>query len=298
MTAAAVIAGTGEGASAASTGTSAVVPPATTTVAPADGSAGTQPAPGSVDLTWLGNDAPDELKGYVQNKGWKGAREVLDGYRNLEKVVGQARLAMPKDENDAEGYGKVYDALGRPKTSADYKLPVPEGADPAFAKAASDVFHKAGLSSKQAGDVAKWWNETNTAAVKAAEERYQADSAAAMQKLEASWGGAYKERVETASRAARQFGIDGDMADKMERSLGTERFMDLMYRMGHAISEHGGGAGLDQPGSGSSTLTPEQAKAEIQRLGKDPEWSKKYVNGGAAETARMAQLHKWAYPGA
>jgi hypothetical protein len=299
MTAAAVLTGAAPAAAAPpASGASAVVAPATVVVTPTDGSAGAQPAPGSVDLAWLGADAPDDLKGYVQTKGWKGAREVLDGYRNLEKVVGQARLAMPKDENDVDGYAKVYDALGRPKSAAEYKLPVPEGADPTFAKAASDVFHKAGLSTKQAGDIGKWWNETAAAAEKAAEEKYQVDSAQAMQKLEASWGGAYKERLETASRAARQFAIDADMADRMERSLGTEKFMDLMYRMGHAISEHGGAAGLDQPGAGSHMLTPEQAKTEIKRLQADPEWSKKYINGGALERQRMESLHKMAFPGA
>lgn len=304
--AAAAIAGGGGGGSdggaaapaAGGGGASAVVQPSQTGVKPADGAAGTQPDPATLDLKWLGDDAPDDLKGYVQNKGWKGPREVLDGYRNLEKVVGGARLAMPKDENDAEGWGKVYDALGRPKTATDYKLPVPEGQDGAFAKVASEVMHKAGLSAKQATTLATWWNEQTAAAQKAADEKFANDSAAAMQKIEQAWGGAYKEREETARRAARQFGIDEPMAEAMERGLGTEKFMDLMWRIGHAIGEHGGGAGLDgqRPGAGGA-LTPAQATAEIARLKTDPEFTKKYIAGGATERARMEQLHKWAAAG-
>jgi hypothetical protein len=293
MTAAAALTGGGDGTTSAA---SAVVPPAASTVVATDPNAGTQPA--QVDTKWLGDDAPEDLRGYVQNKGWKHPREVLEGYRNLEKVVGTARLAMPKDENDVEGYNKVYDALGRPKSAAEYKLPVPEGADPAFAKAASEVFHKAGVTSKQASAVATWWNEQMGNAQKAAEEKYLAESDAAMQKLEATWGSAYQERMETTKRAVRQFGIDATTADAMERALGTEKFMDFMWRVGHAISEHGAGAGLEQPGTGSGALTPEQAKAEIARLKGDREWAKKYANGGAEESRRMQQLHKWAFPGA
>lgn len=292
MTAASTLTGGGDGTTSAA---SAVVPPAATTVTATTGD-GTQPT--QVDTKWLGDDAPEDLRGYVQNKGWKHPREVLEGYRNLEKVVGTARLAMPKDENDIEGYNKVYDALGRPKTAADYKLPVPEGQDPAFAKAASDVFHKNGVTAKGAQEIAKWWNDQMGTAQKAQEERFQTDSAQAMQKLEATWGGAYKERVETASRAARQFGIDSATADTMERGLGTEKFMDLMWRIGHAIGEHGGGAGLEQPGSGTGALTPEQAKSEISRLKSDAEFAKKYGNGDAESKRRMDQLHKWAFPGA
>jgi hypothetical protein len=75
----------------------------------------------AIDTKWLGETPDPELKGYVENKGWKDPVELLNGYRNLEKLVGQARIAMPKDENDAEGYARCTTrsaARRRPPTTS------------------------------------------------------------------------------------------------------------------------------------------------------------------------------------
>lgn len=257
-------------------------------------------SPGSaIDTKWLGENVPDDLKGYVQNKGWKGGMEAVEGYRNLEKLVGEKRLALPKDENDAEGLSKVYDALGRPKNPADYKLPVPEGTDPKFAEAAAKVMHEAGLGAKQAQKLATWWNDQMAAGAKAAEEAAQRQREQDIEAVRTEWGGATTERVETVKRAERTFLAEfgDDIIDKMENGMGVKQYLAFMYRIGSAIGEHGGAAGLDsqRPGSGSA-LTPDQAKAEITRLRADPVWVKAYTSGGSAERARMDQLQKWAHP--
>jgi hypothetical protein len=241
---------------------------------------------------------PDDVKGYAQNKGWKGALDVVDGYRNLEKLVGSHRLALPKDETDADGWNKTYDALGRPKTPAEYKLETPQGGDGVFTKTASEWMHKAGLNTRQAQALTKSWNEHFAASEKAAEERYATEAGQAMEKLKETWGGAYNERIETAKRAVRQFGIDGTMADRIERGIGTQGFMDLMWRIGHSLGEHPGDAGLGDGRIGAGALTPEQAKAEIERLKADREWGAAYARGDAEKKKRMDQLHAWAYPNA
>jgi hypothetical protein len=259
-----------------------------------------QPNPNStpVDVKWLGENPPDEIKGYVQNKGWKNPLEVLDGYRNLEKLVGSHRLAMPKDEKDAEGWGKVYDALGRPKAPTEYKLPVPEGHDGKFAEVAAGVFHKAGLSTKQATEIATWWNDAQTQAAKAEAEAFAAKSEQEIVALKGEWGGAYNERVETAKRGLRMFGIDGDKASALEKVMGTKGLMQFAYDLGFKISEHGApGMESQQPGTGGA-LTPQQAQAEITRLKADVSWSKKYLEGDADAKRRMEQLQQWAYPSA
>lgn len=273
------------------TGTAVVVPAPSVAVVPAStGSA--------IDTKWLGETPDPELKGYVENKGWPNPVELLKGYRNLEKLVGQARIAMPKDENDADGYSKVFDALGRPKAPGDYKLPTPEGADPKFVEAASKVLHEAGLSTKQAQKVATWWNESAATAQKAQAEAVERQSAQDMEQVQKEWGGAYNERVETAKRGIRVFAIDSETATKLETAIGTKAFMEFAYRLGSAVGEHGGAAGLENGGPPSGgALTPAQAIAEIARLKADREWGKKYAQGDAEAKRRMEQLHKWAYPG-
>jgi hypothetical protein len=174
---------------------------------------------------------------------------------------------------------------------------VPEGSPPKFAEEAAKVMHEAGLGAKQAQKLATWWNEQNAVAAKAQQEAAERQSAQDMEAVQKEWGGAYNERVETAKRGMRVFAIDGEAATKLENAMGTKAFMEFAYRLGSAVGEHGGAAGLEGntvPSGGA--LTPAQAIAEIARLKADREWGKRYAAGGATEKSRMEQLHKWAYP--
>lgn len=267
---------------------------ATPTPTPSSGTPTPSPTPTSAnDVTWLGADAAPELVGYVQNKGWKGPRDVLDSYRGMEKLVGEKRIALPKDEKDEAGWNGLYDSLGRPKTPDEYKLPVPEGQDPKLAKHFSGVFHKAGLNAKQAQAITTEWNQLAAAAAKEQEAALVGRQEREMEAVKTEWGGAFNERVEIAKRGMRTFGIDGETATKLESTMGTKWLMDFAHRIGHALTEHKAeGEGALKGGA----LTPQQALAEIERLKKDVEWGKKYVAGDVEARARMAQLHSWAHP--
>ena len=47
-------------------------------------------------------------------KGWRGPADMLTSYRALEKMLGSEKLPLPRDEQDRDGYERVYKALGRP----------------------------------------------------------------------------------------------------------------------------------------------------------------------------------------
>jgi hypothetical protein len=278
-------------------GTPPIIAPTNVQVTPAPGGGGAQPP--ANDYSWLGAEAPEELRGYVTTKGFKDARTLAESYQNLEKSLGAHRLALPKDEKDDAGWGKVYDAMGRPKTAAEYKLPVPQGADPKFAAAAAEVLHKAGLNTKQATAIATWWNEAQGNAVKLEAEARAGESQKQETELRAHWGGAWDQNLATAKRAAALFGIDPAAMDKLDGALGTRGTLELLHRIGGAISEHGGGAGLEGSNGGApqgSGMTPEQAKAEITQKRGDAAWAKKLLDGEAEAKARWDLLHKWAYP--
>lgn len=254
------------------------------------GSGEQTPPGGGEPLAWLGTNVPPELAGYVQNKGWKNSMELAVGYQNLEKAVGANKVVLPKGDDDHEGYARVFDALGRPKTADEYGIKAPEGGSETFTKAAAEHFHKIGLSKKQAGAMAEWYNTYAGDAQKAIEaaeaQAVQADEA----KLKTEWGGAYFERVEAAKRAARTFGLDPDTQEKFQKALGFSGAMKFLHTIGAALGEH------KVEGDGKLTgdvLTPAQAKAEIERLKQDKEWIVKYQNGDVEKRNRMEQLHKW-----
>lgn len=165
----------------------------------------------STPATWYDTIEDSDLKGYLQNKGWKDPSELAVGYRNLEKLVGQDKLPMPKGADDKEGWDRVYDAMGRPKSAEEYKLPVPDGDTGDFAKAASAKFHELGISQTQANALAEWWNgqqQNSLQAQQAQQQQLAQKSEQELAQVKQDWGAAYEENISLGKRAAQTFGLD------------------------------------------------------------------------------------------
>ena len=249
------------------------------------------PATGSSWYDGLNIDA--DMRGYLENKGWKDPADLAHGYRNLEKLVGGDKVAVPKSAEDAEGWSRVYDALGRPKSAGDYKLPVPEGDPGDFAKAASEEFHKAGISQAQAEKLASWWNQTQTSMIQQQQQAIAQKAEADMTALRREWGAAWDENVEFGRRASREFGLDAKKMDAIESSLGTGEMMKFLVRVGRALGEDNFVSGQ---GKGQFGMTPEAAKQQITALQGDRAFAAKYLNKDADAVAQMTRLQQLAFP--
>jgi len=272
-----------------------------------DGGAGGQPsAPANANnepaAKWYGNIEDNDLKAYADNKGWGSAKDALEGYRNLEKLVGTEKLPMPKDENDTEGWNKVFKQLGRPDNAAEYNLPVPEGADSGFAKEASEKFHELGLSRKQATALTEWWNGTAAAEAQASQNRSELEVQKDMDYLQARWGESMPVYEESGRRALKNLkvdmqemtgvSLDDDDLPKIESAIGTRKMMALFAAAGKPYQEarfHEGG------GSGQFSASQDGAKAEIQQLKNDKDFQRKLSTGDSEATAKWNKLHRQAY---
>lgn len=262
--------------------------------APAAAPVSNEPSSGATASgSWFDNFEDADLKGYVQNKGWQSPKDLADGYRNLEKLLGGEKLPMPKGAEDAEGWGRVYDALGRPKESGAYKVPVLEGSDPNIVGQVQAKFHELGLSEQQGNALAEWWNQTQGASLQGLHQQFAQKSEADLTSLKSEWGNAYEENVEFGRRAAREYGLDGAKLDSIERALGTGEMMKLLSQIGRAQGEakfEGGG------NNNPFGMTPDAARQRISSLQNDPAWSQKYISGNADAQGEMARLMKLAYP--
>lgn len=285
----------GAGAGAAGTG------PGASTGNPA-GAAGTPPASAG------GHSAPpdwttgfnDDHKGFVGNKGWKNPSEVVDSYRNLEKLVGAPQdqiLKLPKSDAEAAEWEPVYNRLGRPATPDAYKLEVPKDGNPEFAKWASEQFHKEGLSEKQGQNIVKKWNEYMANTGRSTKEAYSAKIQGEQVALKKEWGAAYDQNIAVAQRAAREFGVDPKVISSIESSAGFNGTMKLFQAIGSKLGDanfHGGNGG----NAGGGALTPAQARDQIKALKGDPGFAAKYIAGDHGARQKMENLHKFAYPDA
>lgn len=268
---------------------------------PGGGAASPQPSAGGgvsepaspASISWTDGIADADLKGYVQNKGWQDPAEMALGYRNLEKLLGGEKLPMPKGADDAEGWNRVFDALGRPKSAEEYKLPVPEGDPGTFAKAAGEVFHKTGITQTQAATIAEWWNGQTAAAVEAQKAESAAKAQQDLTTLRTEWGGAYDENVEMGRRAAREFGMDHAKLATIENALGTGEMLKFMARVGRGLAEPSFATGN---GGQTFGMTPQAAQSRINDLRNDPAWASKYLKGDADARAEMTRLQALANP--
>jgi hypothetical protein len=268
--------------------------PAGAPSAPPAGEAPAGDKPAAATGSWYDNIDDADLKGYVQNKGWKDPKELADGYRNLEKLLGGEKIPMPKGADDKEGWARVYDALGRPKTADDYKLQVPEGDDGAFAKVAAGKFHELGLTAEQAAGLNAWWNETQQGRMQEYTQQTAAKSQEDLNNLKTEWGGAYDENLEYGRRAAREYGLDQGKLEKLEAALGTGEMVKLLAQIGRAQGESSFVDG--NSGNKGFGMTPEAARQRVDALRADKEWTTKYLQGNADAQQELARLMKLAYP--
>ena len=254
----------------------------------------TQTPPAQTNGNWYDGMDDADLRGYVQNKGWKDPVELAHGYRNLEKLLGSEKVPLPKGAEDKEGWGRVYDALGRPKSADGYKLPIPEGQQPTeFAKMATSKFHELGLNNAQAEGLANWWNEQMKSQTDTYTQGQIQKSEAELADIRREWGNAYDENVNLAQRAAMEFGLNAEKLTALESAMGTGDMMKFMARIGRGLTEHTYEGGKTTQGFG---MTPEAAQQRISQLREDKEWSTKYINGNADAKTEMARLMAIAFP--
>lgn len=261
--------------------------------APAGGApAGTPPAGGGQQVQDWTTGLPEIERGYVQNKGWKGPGDLLTSYQQLEKTMGvppDQLLRLPKAD-DAEGWGKVYERLGRPAKAEDYKF---EAKDAKFAEWARGQFHKLGFSGDQAANLVKEYNSFVDGAAKAMGDAGAAQVAQEEAALKQKWGAAHQQNINIAKAGAAKFGLDGDTIDKLQSVMGFQKTMEFMHSLGAKTGEHSFVNG-GQP-TGDMIRSPEAAMAHIRSLQSDSDFQRRYMAGDAKAIAEWNKAHAEAY---
>lgn len=267
-----------------------VVPPAGTPPAPP---VVTPPAP----TDWAANLAPD-LKGFIQERGFKDPGEIAEQYRNLEKLRGvpaDKLLKLPDSLDDMTNMAPIYDRLGRPKDAKGYTIEVPkEGGDPKQAEWAAELFHKAGLTKAQGEAIGKAWNERQTAAFTSIKESTALAKTQAEAALRTEWGAAYDQNVALVDKGANTLGLTKDQIESMGNLHGRDVFMKKLAEIGRSLGEANFVPGNKTPGG---AMEPEQAQNTIKELMRSEEFTKRLNSGDPDARKRWDGLHEMAFRG-
>ena len=239
----------------------------------------------------------DELKGYVQNKGFKDPASALDSYRNLEKLMGAPRerlVTLPESLDDMAALAPIFDKLGRPSKAEEYDFKYSEemGGDQ-LATYLKNNFHELGVTKKQGEAIAKKLEEHFNGEVEKTKTQVQADFAKQEAALKTEWGNAHDQNIGIARKAMNALGMDVAKIDALEASLGYDGVMKFLHNIGSRIGED---KFVTNDGAGKFIMTPEAARVKIEALKADKAFGSKLMAKDAQAKIEWDNLHQMAYP--
>lgn len=227
-------------------------------------------------------DLPDDLRSVLDRTKWTDPVQVLEGYRNAEKLVSGQKVPLPKGPDDRDGIRRVLDAMGRPKDASEYKLElgnIPEGMP--VADGMLDAFrakaYELDLLPWQAQALTQWMvGEVNA---KAWTDHQQSLQEAKLQTEAANrthFGNDYERKMALAERMAQQRGYQD-----------WTHLAPLFAEIGEFRAEsRPGGMGT---GAGTSMKT---AKQEIEELLANRQFRDEFF-GHKGDAARQLAKVKW-----
>ncbi len=239
----------------------------------------------------------DETKSYIQTKGFKNPVEVIESYRNFEKLQGVPQdrlLKLPENMDTPEGRA-IFEKLGLPKEAKEYGIKIAaEHGDEAFVNWLQDTAHKSGMTRSQALGLAKSWEERMGGLTKAQADQRALQLKDAETSLKKEWGSAFEQNKGLADAGAKALGLGEAEVRALGASLGPDKAMLLLHKMalksGEAEFIRGGNAN-------GGINTPIAAQTKINELINDEGFRNRLSKGDAAARAEWDKLNQEAAPG-
>ena len=274
-----------------------------TSETPGEVSVETPDTPEGGEQTWFGEFSADD-KDFLNKKGWdqdgKGPADVIQGYRNLEKMRGgdpEMQLTLPDRENPDE-VAAFNLKLGVPETVDGYgQMDLEFAGQKLDDSVLAGMSHKAGLTPDQhktySAGVAEYLNQTAEAQAQAREETDIVEKNA----LESEWGTLSGENYQAASKAALRFGVDADQLNKIQTGgLGYRGTIELFTQIGRSFGEAQAPAAPDSGGSDAPFgLTKEVAKGRLDALTKDADFRGRMEAGDTEAREQWNRLKNIAF---
>lgn len=249
--------------------------------------------------TWT-SALSDDLRGFVQTKGFAEPKDVVESYRNLEKLHGVPKerlLALPEKMDGPEA-SAVWERLGKPKEAKEYKIEIPkEYADEKFSSFIQETALKLNMPRSMAEGFAQAFNERQKAAIEESQNNIQMKVTEEKNSLQKEWGSAYEQNKGIVDQTIRKLGLSADEVKAFGGSLGIAKTMKMLHKLGEGLGEatyiDGGSGG----GSGMKLLSPDSARVAIKELMKDTDFTRRLSNKEVDAVKKWDNLHKQAYPG-
>lgn len=253
--------------------------------------------PAAPTQSWT-DGMPDDLKGYVQTKGFSDPKAIAESYRNLEKLHGVPKerlLTLPETLEDPEKMASVWERLGAPKEAKEYKVEVPkELGDDQLAPWFQEQFHKLKVPRQMAEKLVEAFSEREKASLKEWQESTALEIKNQQDAIKREWGAAYETNKTIADQAVQKFEMTNDQVKALGAAMGPAAALKFLHKLGEATGEAKFIAG-NQGNAGA--LTPEAARNQINELIRDTDFARRLNAGDTDAKAKWDRLHQYASPG-
>lgn len=214
-----------------------------------------------------------------------GLESQAENLAAAEESAAPRSVTLPADENDAEGWSRLYKELGRPDSPEGYGLAeFLEGRelDPQFAGVMGAAMFGAGLSKTQARTIASAYQQEWQSAMAASEAHYESEKAEVMKSFAPG-------QIEAARRAFRASGVPKEVAESIERGIGPRAAVELFSKFGELMREDRPARHAEGTGGASS---PEAVRRRIDQLMADSDFRRRYQRGEESAVREMEALSK------
>ena len=227
---------------------------------------------------------------------------LAESYVATKEMVGKKGIILPK-EGDAADQARFRSEIGVPETAAEYSAFTPPEGLPWSAEGQTAMLgrmHKLGIPDGQAQDILTEYAEMQAEQIQQMQATAGTGHEQGVAALKEEWGADYDSKTALAGRAFKA--AAGERFDELSHIVlpdGTHlgdhpAFVSTFAAVGAQYQEHG--LAGEKVGGGGFMKTPEQAKAEINELWKNPAYTNADDPEHAMVVSKMDDLHKQAFP--
>jgi hypothetical protein len=216
---------------------------------------------------------PEDLKNNPTVQKYKTPEDQVKAHLELQSVMGNDKVPIPKDENDAVAIATFNRALGIPEAPEGYELEDVKAEGFEEMQFGDEVFqqvaHKHGLTPKQANGLKASYVELLSGIHKASEEAHMKKLQETNAALNKEWGVAKEGKVKLAQAVMNKFAGNKENFDHINALVGDDPIaLKFLAQVGEQFKE-GSLGDMGTPLTGF-TKTPAEAKQEYDVIMSNP----------------------------
>lgn len=186
---------------------------------------------------------PEDMRENPSLQGYRSLPDLAKSLINTKRMVGadKARFLFAPNENSThEERREFYQKLGCPESPDKYEIKLPEGSTPDermqshFAK----IAHERGLNNEQFQSLVDGYNDYQVELAKLAQLEADERFDNGVKQLQQEWRSSYDEKLQTANRAVKEFGLTEFLSEKGLQN--DPDMVKVMYKIGSMLLESKG----------------------------------------------------------